>query len=191
MTLMHQAAFAAHIGVQKSYVTQLKKAGRLVMEGGKVNVEASIQRIDDTKDPGHAVVAARHQQARELKNAPPVAPPAVMPEGEADRQGLDVLIPEFTGSGYQHHKAMKEKYNALTAKITYEEQIGQLLKTDEARAAVADGDTVIRNRLESLPDILAPQLAAEADEQKIRALLIDYIESLLVDLSRSFYQLAK
>jgi len=190
MTLLNQAAFAAHIGVQKSYVTQLKKAGRLVMAGDKVDVEASIQLIDETKDPGHAVVAARHQQARELKNAAPV-PPAVEVATEPPIIGIDLDMPGQSSSGYQKSKAMREHYNALAAKADYEERIKTLLNTEEARAAVADGDTVIRNRLESLPDILAPQLAAETDEQKIRSLLIDYIESLLGDLSRSFYQLAK
>ncbi len=190
MTLLNQAAFAAHIGVQKSYVTQLKKAGRLVMAGDKVDVEASIQLIDDTKDPGHAVVAERHQQARALKSSQPVPPPTVLQEAETGISANET-IGQRAGSAYQQAKAMREKYNALTAKITYEEQIKILLNADEARAAVADGDTIIRNRLESLPDILAPQLAAETDEQKIRALLIDYIESLLGDLSRSFYQLAK
>jgi hypothetical protein len=49
-----------------------------------------------------------------------------------------------------------------------------------------DGDTIIRNRLEAIPDILAPQLAAENDEQKIRIILIDQIEYLLGELSRAF-----
>jgi hypothetical protein len=57
--------------------------------------------------------------------------------------------------------------------------------------AVADGDAIIRNRLESLPDMLAPQLAAESNEQKIRALLMDQIEYLLSELSQSFHKLTK
>jgi hypothetical protein len=90
------------------------------------------------------------------------------------------------GSAYQQARAMKEKYNAMQAKISYEREIGLLMLADEAKMAVADGDAIIRNRLESLPDMLAPQLAAETDEQKIRIMLIDQIEALLVDLSRSF-----
>ena len=57
--------------------------------------------------------------------------------------------------------------------------------------AVADGDAIIRNRLESLPDILAPQLAAEKNEQKIRAILADQVEYLLDELSRTFNGMAK
>lgn len=177
MTLMTQSAFADHLGVNRSHVTQLKNADRLVMEDGKVNVEASIQRIDDTKDPGKAGVAARHSQEREQKQTA-TAPAADEINGKS-------------GSVYQNARAMKETYNARQAKLAYEKEIGLLLIAEEAKACVADGDTIIRNRLESLPDILAPQLAAETDEQKIRSMLMDHIESLLGDLSRSFYDMAK
>ena len=133
------------------------------------------------KDPGKVGVVARHEQDRAQKQAG--AKPAQAPS-------LDDA-PGKAGSVYQNARAMKETYNAKQAKLSYEKETGLLLVADEARAAVADGDTIIRNRLESLPDILAPQLAAETDEQKIRSMLTDHIESLLGDLSRSFKTLAK
>ena len=53
-----QAEFARQCGWAKSYVTALKAAGRLVMdEFGRVLVEASLRRIDETKDPNRADVA--------------------------------------------------------------------------------------------------------------------------------------
>jgi len=78
----------------------------------------------------------------------------------------------------------------MQAKISYEKEIGLLLVAHDVKMAVADGDALIRNRLEALPDILAPQLAAEKDEQRIRALLTDQIEFLLDELSRSFKSMA-
>lgn len=146
------------------------------MQDGKVNVEASIQRIAETADPGKVGVIARHEKDRAQKQQP-------MPV-------IDELNGK-AGSGYQQARAVKEKYNALSAKIAYEKEIGTLLVADEVKFAVSDSDTIIRNRLESLPDTIAPQLSAETDEQKIRSMLIDIIESLLSDLSRSFYSLAK
>lgn len=184
MNLMNQSAFADHIGVNRSHVTQLKNAGRLVLQDGKVDVDASIQRISDTQDPGKVGVAARHQKNREQKQT----------DAQASNPVIAAVIDDIAGQagvGYQQARAMKEKYAAMSAKISYEKEVGTLLLADDARFAVADGDTIIRNRLESLPDILAPQLAAETDEQKIRSLLMDHIESLLGDLSRSFYTLAK
>ena len=175
MALMNQSEFARHIGVERGYITQLKTAGRLIMQDGKVDVEASIRKIEETKDPSKAAVAERHAKERKT----------IKPESEAAADSNEKI------DSYQSSRAKKEKYAALQAQISYEKEIGLLLVTQEAKSAVADGDAIIRNRLESLPDLLAPQLAAESDEQKIRAMLIDHVEQLLTDLSRSFYQLIR
>lgn len=52
--LVTQAEFAAILGCDKAYVTRLKQAGRLVMADGKVDVEASKKRIEETSDPSRA-----------------------------------------------------------------------------------------------------------------------------------------
>jgi pyruvate/2-oxoglutarate dehydrogenase complex dihydrolipoamide acyltransferase (E2) component len=179
-TIMTKSQFAKHINVKPGYVTQLQTAGRLVMEGDKVNVEASIARIEATRDPSKAGVAARHEKARAEKQS----------EQTPTIDDTDEMTGNH-GSLYQQARAKKEMYAALQAEIAFKKEIGQLLVADEAKAVVADGDAVIRNRLESLPDLLAPQLAAESDEQKVRAMLMDTVEQLLGELSRSFYQLAK
>jgi hypothetical protein len=158
MTTMTQEQFAKHIDRVPGYITQLKDAGRLVMENGQVNVEASVERIRETANPSFQIHADRHQEERERK----------------------------AGSAYQQARAMREKYAAMQAKISYEKEIGLLLVAHDVKMAVADGDAIIRNRLESLPDILAPQLAAEKDEQRIRMILADQIEFLLDELSRTF-----
>lgn len=182
MSLMSQVDFARHIGASPGYITQLKTAGRLVMQGSMINVEASIIRIEETKDPSKAGVAERHAKEREQKDTA-IAQPAT-------NHNMDDITGK-AGSAYQQARAMKEKYNAMQAKVAYEKEIKTLLSADEVKLAVADGDAIIRNRLESLPDMLAPQLAAESDEQKIRSLLMDHIEHLLGELSRSFHNLTK
>jgi hypothetical protein len=175
MALMNQSEFARHIGVERGYITQLKTAGRLIMQDGKVDVEASIKKIEETRDPSKAPVAERHAKERNLGKKQP----------EAIAENSEKI------DSYQSSRAKKEKYAALQAQISYEKEIGLLLVTQEAKSAVADGDAIIRNRLESLPDLLAPQLAAESDEQKIRAMLVDHVEQLLGDLSRSFLHLIR
>jgi hypothetical protein len=181
MTLMTKSQFAKHINVKPGYVTQLQTAGRLVMEGDKVNVEASVARIEATRDPSKAGVTDRHAKARAEKQQTETAPP----ENDEELDDDDVLV----GSPYQRAKAMREKYNAMAAKISYQKEIKELLPVADVRQAVMDGDVLIRSRLESLPDMLAPQLAAETDEQRVRAMLIEQIEHLLAELSSSFNKL--
>jgi CRISPR/Cas system-associated endonuclease Cas3-HD len=174
MTTMTQEQFAKHIDRVPGYITQLKDAGRLVMENGQVNVEASVERIRETANPSFQIHADRHQEERERKAA-----------------GILDDMTGKAGSAYQQARAMREKYAAMQAKISYEKEIGLLLVAHDVKMAVADGDAIIRNRLESLPDILAPQLAAEKDEQRIRMILADQIEFLLEELSRTFRSMEK
>lgn len=172
---MNKQEFANHIGKTPGYITQLDSQGRLVMlDDGQVDVEASIQLIADTETPSHAGVADRHQREREQKQS-----------GQLDDMSGRV------GNAYHQARAMREKYAAMQAKIVYEKEVGVLLIAQDVRLAIADGDAIIRNRLESLPDILAPQLAAEKDEQKIRILMMTQIEYLLDELSGTFSRMAK
>lgn len=167
-----------------------------MLDDGSVDVEASLKLIADTETPSHVGVGDRHQQEREQKSfGSNTSTPFDAAQGKPlstsqDRQQLDDMGGR-AGSAYQQARAMKEKYLAMQAKISYEKEVGILLVASDVRFAIADGDAIIRNRLESLPDILAPQLAAETDEQKIRNMLADQIETLLGELSRRFNAMAK
>ncbi len=172
-----QTEFANIIGTEKSYINKLKDTGRLVFdENGKIMVEESKQLIAATKDPSKQGVADRHQQERQEKQSA---------ASEFDE------VTSRAGGAYQQARAMKEKYAAMQAKIAYEKEVGELLEIQPTKLAVMDGDVIIRNRLEAMPDVLAPQLAAENDEQKIRIILIDQIEYLLGELSQTFKKMTR
>lgn len=162
--LVSQAEFSRLAGYARSYVTQLKQAGRLVMEGKKVMVTESLARIEATKDPNRDDVRARHAQA---KTEPPPAPPEE---------------PSSTGN-YQEARATKEKYLALQAKADYELSIHKLVEAVDVRMAGADIGTALRSAMENLPDQLAPELSVCDDTVKIHALLVEQIERVLHEVS--------
>ena len=178
--------FADLARYKRSYVTQLKAAGRLVLtdDGKRVRVAESLQRIRDSADPSKAGVAARHAAVREAAAAQPV--PAAEPDAALDLDDAD------SASGtYSEARARREHYQALSAKRDYEVSIGKLMDADQVCAAVASAATVLRTRLEALPDILGPQLAAETDETRIHAHLAETIEHALGEVARQFSALAK
>lgn len=149
-----QTEFARLIGVGKSYVTALKKSGRLVMDAaGRVLVEESKQSL------------ARSNGA---------------PERAA-------VVTEL----YQDNRDKKDHYAAELARLDYEERCGSLMIAADVLAVVANAATTLRTRLESIPDILAPQIAAVSDEQQIRAILSDQVETLLAEVSAQFTALSK
>lgn len=165
-----QAEFARIYGVGRSYVTALKKAGRLVLdERGQVLVEASIQRINETADPNRDDVAARWAAERQ-----PVA--ATEPPEEEPAPG---------GHDYQKSRAQKEHYLAEQARIQFERDISKLVEKSEVEAAVGDLVTAFRQALENLPHRTAPELVGK-DLDQIRATLKQEVHGALADMEREF-----
>lgn len=156
-----QAGFARHCGYAKSYVTALKQAGRLVMEGGKVNLEASLLKIEQTKDPGRDDLIQKHFNAR---------------QGQA---GGDVELLD----SYQSSRATKEKYLALQAKADYESSIGKLVEMADVRRGGAEIGIALRTSMENLEDKLPAELAPVTDPAAIHAILVEHHESVLQALS--------
>lgn len=193
-----QAAFARLMHWRPSYVTQLKQAGRLVLtdDGRRVRVAESLARIEASRDPSRAHVAARHADARG-EPAPATAPAAAAPEAPVPPPPAAVEPPadevEAREPGtwsYAEAKAVRERYQALAAKREYEVSIGTLLDAAAVRSALADAAVTLRARLEALRDILAPQLAPMTDEARIRTLLDDEFQHALGELARGFARAA-
>lgn len=174
--------FARLLDVAPSYVTELKGAGRLVLDDkGKVLVDASKARIRDTADPAKGGVRARHAAKRRAASA-------------AADEGAEVEV--YTADdpiSIRRARAIADKAEAEARRALREEQVelGQLLQADEVDHALRGAVTTLRNGLENLPAILAPQLAAESDEAKCRVLITDAIEHALEELARQFAAIGK
>jgi len=182
-----QAEFARRLGVSRAYITRLKQAGRLVMDGKRVLPEATIQRLHDTADPNRDDVVRRHAAYRAARGDISVdgghtprgrSEPATSATSGAPGADLD-----RAGSTYQQARAVKERYAALQAKADYERSIGRLVEIDEVRHAAAHIATAVRVSLEGLPDQIAPELASITDAAQAHALLVERIEDLLRELA--------
>lgn len=165
MTTATQSEFSALLGKNKSYVTRLKQAGRLVLTAdGQVDVEKSQALIAATADPSRsAAVEARANETMRQERAP------------AQQDAI--------GNSFQTFKTVNEKYKALAAKLEYEQASGKLVDAGEARMFAADLAATFRGALEILPDRLAPELVPMADTETIRALLVESFEQVLTDLA--------
>ncbi|HQV15908.1 MAG TPA: hypothetical protein PK620_13395 [Denitromonas sp.] len=164
--------FAARMGWRsQGQVSNLIKDGLIALtdDGKLVKVAESIAAIEAARDPSKAGVRARHAAERE--------------QGGAGHEKEE----DSFGNSYQAARTVKERYAALKEKLAYEVSIGKYMLAAEAAEAVADGDTMIRGRLETLPDILAPRLSATSDEEQIKSILRDEIETILEGISRAFW----
>lgn len=168
--------FARSQGFNPSWATALKQAGRLVMtdDGRRVKVAESIARIEATRDPSKAGVAARHAAAR-AQAAEPADTEAAPAAGPEDR----------AGSLYQRAKAENEKYKALKARLEYEQMAGKLVPVDQAVAVAADIAATCRSRLENLPSLISGHVH-EDDRGRIFTTVSDIVEALLHDMADTF-----
>lgn len=176
--LVNQSKFAEIIGVDRSYVTKLKKQDRLVVDDGLIDVDASVQRIKDTADPNRGDVVTRWKkergdQAPEVSAEPTELPPELAEDDSPEEHS------------YQRARAKKEHFLAERARVDYLRDIGELVPIADMRAAVADVVTAFRQTLEQLPHRTGPELIGK-DLDGIRATLKQDIRAALSDMEREF-----
>jgi hypothetical protein len=182
--IVSKSEFARILNKKPSYVTELNKYGRLVLtaDGKKVLVTESLALIESSKDLSKGGVVERHENERAEKT-------------HSDSEPKQDFEKELTQSGkagnlYQQSKAIREKYNALSAKLEYDKAIGKVLDADDIAKSVLNAATVMRSRLENMPDRYAPQFAAEQDPLRIKSIFMDAIETMLTEMSRQFKKIA-
>ena len=171
-----RAEFARLRGIKPSYVTELAKAGRLVLtdDGKRVRVAESIASIEATRDPSKQAVADRHAAGRAAQSDAPADEPE-----------------SISNPDYQAARAKREHYAAEREEMRYRQEAGELLVATEVAGALSSILTELRTRLETLPDTLGPQLAPVTDEQQVRARLADEIEVALGDVAHRFSGVTK
>jgi phage terminase Nu1 subunit (DNA packaging protein) len=159
MTTSTQSEFATLIGKDKSYVTRLKQAGRLVLvqtsDGERVDVEASQALLAKTADPAHG-----GQDAERGRGA-----------GKA------------ANGSYNDARTRNELAKAQMAELDLAVQQGKLVDAEEARLFAADLATSFRSALEILPDRLAPELVPLKETEEVRAVLVENFGVVLGDLA--------
>lgn len=169
--------FAALEGVSPSYITKLKQHGRLVLTAdGKVEVEASRRRIEETKDPNRDDVRARHAARKKADVAPPPAPPLnERPPPE----------PNVASESFQKSRAVKEHYLARTSKFEYERMIGELVDRADVDFVLADYGATVRGLLQRLADRLSPQVYPLKTLEETHAAIVEAVDELQRELDET------
>lgn len=187
--LMSFAEFARHAGFKPSYVTQLKREGRLVLsdDGKAVKAAESLARIQETRDPSKAAVAARHAAARAsaaqtvADGPPPSAPPP--PDDDLDA-GLQVR------HNYQAARAKREHLAAETAELEYRKQCGELIEVSALQPVLAGAAATLCASLERIEHDIVPVLIG-LDEEAMRLQVREYIDQIRADLAEGFAKMGR
>ena len=158
MNLITQSEFARQIGCDRSWVSKLKREGRLVLRDGKVDAAASRAKMAATAAGTRADVAQRHEDYR-------AAPPSQ--EGESNSGSRAAA------------QARLDWAKARRAELELKELEGRLIDVGSARHLVSDAFLHLRTEIENTADLLAPELSAETNADRVHAILSEHVELLL------------
>lgn len=168
MTTLSQSDYAKRKGWNRSTVTRLKQAGRLVMVDGLVDVEATEARLADTAG-GRDDVAARHAAGR----------------GEVEKVSRGGTPPPRVVGGEIRADAQARKESALAdlAEMEAAEKRGALIPKEDVDAALKALGASVRARLDVLADQLAPVVAPVTEMDEVHALLAEQFRAVLAGVA--------
>lgn len=173
MPLENKAAFARRLNWNRSTVTRAAQAGRLVMVGKMVDVEASLARLKATEG-GRTDVAARHATER---GAPVSQAAGTIVAGHTAAQAPCTAendtpaMADADGAGRARYKAITLQFENQQIKLGMAMARGlRFTRKDVAREATALG-AIVRSAVERVIDQTAPRLAVMTDDDRRRHLL--------------------
>lgn len=169
------AEYARMRGWDRSYVTKLRKAGRLVEVDGKVDWAATDKRLKNTSDPAREDVKKRWEKQR--------GKPSTIDKPDVDQSGQQGSD-ESTEPKYFESKAAKEHYQAQMARLEYEWLSGLLLNRVRVEDAAHTLGRNLRDRMLGIAPRLAPGLASISDPWKLEQELTRELRRVLDDLSK-------
>jgi phage terminase Nu1 subunit (DNA packaging protein) len=157
---MTKTEYAKHRGVSQPYISKLARNGILVMRGGKIDVVATDQVLDDKPLP-------EIEEPPPIRTPPPRAPDAVRMEQMPARGGND----RDQKTTYAEARTIRTVFQAKLARLEFETKQGKLIEAEGVRLRISEHVRALRDGLLGLPDRLASTLAAETDQRKVHVLL--------------------
>lgn len=94
------------------------------------------------------------------------------------QQNQAAAVPSFAQS-----RAVREAYAARLTKLEFDQRSSKLVDKNELKLRLAKLHMAVRDSLRTIPDRVAPILAAESDQVKIHAMLLKEIGQALEGLS--------
>ncbi len=170
MILESQSTFATRLNVNRSTVSRWKESGRLVMQGKKVDVEASLLLIEQTRG-GRDDLVERHRLEREEKRL--LAEDA--PEQELDTDPQDVRLQMRAAAlAKALSEARIKQAEADLREMERDEKAGNLIVREDVDYVLRDYGALLRVMLDGRAERLGAEQGfnpeqitalAEADEQ--------------------------
>lgn len=193
MALVSQADFARQHGVSRKTVTQWKAAGYLVLDGGKVDVEATDAALEErgvgrfgngNKKP---VTSAEPKGNGKAKKAAPKPDPDDAPDLDAIVQDADAFIRAVLAgeyATYAHAERIKENALALKHVLDARQKAGALVELSLAERVLFEAFRAVRDSWLNWPARVGPLVAADLglEADTVTEALTQHVQQHLAEL---------
>lgn len=177
------AQFAQFMGFSKQYVGKLKKQGRLVFVGDKIDFAKSKAKIAKTADVSRENIID--------KGGKPEPAPATAPKEKPETHesigatGTDAAIKEQ----FNLARAALQGYQAKMKKIEYERLRGTLGSLDQIQKVGFEIGKIIKTRMATFAIRAAPVVTHETSEKANREYLMREIENVIAEIRDELEQI--
>lgn len=157
---------------RKVEYTQLSKwAGQGRFTSDALRKEGRKWIVADAQELDRQVAAAKAPDRGGRGGAPAIDQALVQQQNQA------AAIPSFAQS-----RAIREAYAARLTRLEFDQRSGRLVDKAELKMRLAKLHMAVRDSLRTIPDRVAPIVAAETDQAKIHAMLLKEIGQALEGL---------
>lgn len=169
---MNLLQYATDRGVE---YTQLSKwAGQGRFNSDALRKEKRSWVVADPQELDRQVAAAKAPDRGGRGGAPAID------QALQQQQNQAAAIPSFAQS-----RAIREAYAARLTRLEYDQRSAKLVDKNELKMRLAKLHMALRDSLRTIPDRVAPIVAAETDQAKIHAMLLKEIGQALESLSNA------
>lgn len=172
MPLLDQAQYARHRGCSEAAVNGARKnriAAAVVIRDGKVLIDRD--RADDLWRKNSRRRRGDDQPVEVVKDAPAKVPEEKLPSDKELKEFILGLPEDEIPDDLNTIIKRKEHYNAEKARVLALKERGEVLPADQVRNEAFALAQAVRDAFLTLPDRLAPQLAATMDARVCHQLL--------------------
>lgn len=177
---MNAAQYARHRGVSRQQITHYIKGGKItaIRVGGGYEIDPAVAdaELDRNLNQGWGGRGGGPAGRNLEPSSPRVASP--QPVTPPQSPSIPTGIPSYADS-----RAIRERYAAMILRLDYEEKSGKLVDKAELKLRLAKLHMAVRDSLRTIPDRVAPILAAEKNQATIHAILLKEIGQALEGLS--------
>lgn len=169
MAFVKQSEFAELCGVSRQAVLNWKQEGKLVMQGARVDVDASLAKLGRVRKGGSPVAMDAGSETVEIDLRP----------GETIEQAADRLVSDIdvNATSFDEARRIKEVYLALLNRLEFEQKSGALVELETASTILFEESRAQRDAWLNWPTKIGPLLAADLgiEAEKVTTALTGYV----------------